>query len=323
MIEVTDVSKRYGDVVALDGVTLSVPDGASLGLAGTNGAGKTTLFRLLVGHARPDAGSVRVAGVDPTDGTRVRERAGYLPENAGFQPALTGAEVLGYYADMRGEGADPARTDRLLSVVGLGDAGDRPVGGYSNGMNRRLGLAVALLGDPDVLLLDEPTAGLDPNGVDAFNRVVERIREERDVTVLLSSHVLGEVEALCDRVAVLDAGALRTVGTVEEVTRAAGETVTVTARYPDERALASATESVRSSLGDDGSAPERAEGESAPAFAVGETDLELAVDPDAATEALAAVVETDPESVSVDEPDLEAAVRSTVAPGAGEGGERA
>ncbi|MFC7196107.1 ABC transporter ATP-binding protein [Halosimplex aquaticum] len=163
MIEVTDVTKRYGDVAAVDGVSLSVPSGASLGLVGTNGAGKTTLFRLLVGHETPDSGTVRVAGVDPTGGTHVRERVGYLPEHAGFQPALTGAEVLGYYADMRG--VEAADVDTLLSVVGLGDAGDRRVGGYSNGMNRRLGLAVALLGDPDVLLLDEPTAGLDPAGV--------------------------------------------------------------------------------------------------------------------------------------------------------------
>ncbi|WP_135363017.1 ABC transporter ATP-binding protein [Halosimplex halophilum] len=306
MIEITDVTKRYDGVDALDGVSLSVPSGASLGLVGTNGAGKTTLFRLLVGHETPDAGTVRVAGVDPTDGTRVRERVGYLPEDAGFQPALTGAEVLGYYADMRG--VEAPRVDTLLSVVGLPDAGDRPVGGYSNGMNRRLGLAVALLGDPDVLLLDEPTAGLDPAGVDAFNRVVERVRAERDVTVVLSTHVLSEVEALCDRVAVLDDGALRSVGTVEEVTRAAGDEVTVTAEYADSDAVAAATESVRAALGDAG-------GDLDPDVSAGERTLELAVAPDAATDALAAVVETDPESVGVEEPDLETAVRDAIAPG--------
>ncbi|QLH84048.1 ABC transporter ATP-binding protein [Halosimplex pelagicum] len=304
MIEATEVRKRYGTVDALDGVSLSVPSGASLGLVGTNGAGKTTLFRLLVGHEAPDAGSVRVAGIDPTDGTRVRERVGYLPEDAGFQPALTGEEVLGFYADMRG--VEAPRVDTLLSVVGLPDAGDRPVGGYSNGMNRRLGLAVALLGDPDVLLLDEPTAGLDPAGVDAFNRVVERVREERDVTVVLSTHVLSEVEALCDRVAVLDDGALRTVGTVEEVTRAAGDEVTVTAEYGDGDALAAATESVQAALAGRNSDPD---------VSAGELTLELAVDSAAVTDALGAVVETDPESVRVDEPDLETAVREAVAPG--------
>ncbi|WP_123534717.1 ABC transporter ATP-binding protein [Halosimplex salinum] len=304
MIEVTDVTKRYGGVVALDGVSLSVPDGASLGLVGTNGAGKTTLFRLLVGHETPDAGTVRVAGVDPTAGTRVRERVGYLPEDAGFQPALTGSEVLGYYADM--SGVEAPRVETLLSVVGLEGAGDRRVGGYSNGMNRRLGLATALLGDPDVLLLDEPTAGLDPGGVDAFNRVVERVREERDVTVVLSTHVLSEVEALCDRVAVLDDGQLRTVGTVEEVVRAAGDAVTITAGYADEATRSSVTETVRAAV------PEAS-------LTARTTDLELAVERDRVNDALAAVVETDPESVSVDEPGLEAAVRRTVS----NGGERA
>lgn len=304
MIETTDASRRYGDVVALDGVSLSVPGGASLGLVGTNGAGKTTLFRLLVGHERPDSGAVRVAGTDPTSGTRVRERVGYLPEHVGFQPALTGAEVLGFYADMRG--ADAARTDALLSVVGLDGAGDRPVGDYSNGMNRRLGLATALLGDPDVLLLDEPTAGLDPGGVDAFNRVVERIRERRDVTILLSTHVLSEVEELCDRVAVLDDGSLETVGTVEDVVRSATDETTVTARYDDEATLATAAETVGSEVVD-------------ASLSAGPTELELTVPRARVTDALAAVVETDPESVGVDEPGLDAAVRETVS----SGGERA
>ncbi|WP_415382045.1 ABC transporter ATP-binding protein [Halosimplex sp. TS25] len=300
MIEVTDVTKRYGDVAAVDGVSLSVPDGASLGVVGTNGAGKTTLFRLLVGHESPDSGAVRVAGVDPTAGTRVRERVGYLPEHAGFQPALTGTEVLGYYADMRG--VDAPRIDGLLAVVGLEDAADRTVGGYSNGMNRRLGLATALLGDPDVLLLDEPTAGLDPNGVDAFNRVVERVREARDVTVVLSTHNLGEVEALCDRVAVLEAGQLRTFGPVDEVVRAAGGEVTITVRYADGEEVAAATEAIRSAAPD-------------ATLTVGATEVELSVDSDSVTDALGAVVETDPESVSVDEPDLETAVRESVAGG--------
>ncbi|MFB6150771.1 MAG: ABC transporter ATP-binding protein [Haloarculaceae archaeon] len=297
MIEIDDVTKRYGDVVALDDVSLSVTGGESVGLVGTNGAGKTTLFRLIVGHERPDGGRVRVGGVDPAAGPRVRERVGYLPESIGFQPALTGREVLEFHGEMRAlDGVGP-RIDTLLGVVGLGDAADRRVGGYSNGMTRRLGLATALLGDPDVLLLDEPAAGLDPGGVDAFNRVVERIGEERDVTVLLSTHVLQEVERLCDRVAVLDDGTLRTVGTVPDVSHAAGDAVTVTARYPD--GTDAAAETLRNRFPD--VAPSRAGDE-----------LELTCDRERVTRILGAVLETDPESVAVDEPGLEAAFRETV-----------
>jgi len=303
MIAIEDARKRYGDVVALDGVSLTVAEGASLGLVGTNGAGKTTLFRLLVGHETPDSGRVRVAGVDPAAGVAVRERVGYLPEDVGFQPALTGREVLDFHADMRG-GAE-AGVDTLLGVVGLTDAADRPVGEYSNGMNRRLGLATALLGDPDVLLLDEPAAGLDPGGVASFNRVVRRVRDERDVTVVLSTHVLSEVEALCDRVAVLDEGELRTVGTVDEVARAAAETVTVTARYDDPgRALADLRDVLD---GADSTVTETADG------------VEIACDSDAVTDVVGAVVETDPDSVAVDEPGLDAAFRDAV----GLGGEPA
>jgi len=303
MIAIEELRKRYGDVVALDGVSLTVEEGESLGLVGTNGAGKTTLFRLLVGHETPDSGRVRVAGVDPTAGVRVRERVGYLPESAGFQPALTGREVLAFHAEMRGGGAD-SRVDTLLGVVGLADAADRPVGGYSNGMNRRLGLATALLGDPDVLLLDEPTAGLDPGGVAAFNRVVDRVREERDVTVVLSTHVLSEVEALCDRVAVLDDGEFEAVGTVDEVARAAAETVTVTARYADP---AEAVGRLRDTL----SVADLAD-ETGVDLTRTPDGVDLSCDRDDVTAVLGAVVETDPESVAVDEPGLEAAFREAV-----------
>ena len=305
MIETENVRRSYGGVVALDGVSLSVAAGESLGLVGTNGAGKTTLFRLLVGHERPDAGSVRVAGVDPTDGVRVRERVGYLPEHVGFQPALTGREVLEYTAEMRGGSA--AGTDTLLGVVGLADAADRRVEGYSNGMNRRLGLATALAGDPEVLLLDEPTAGLDPGGVAAFNRVVNRVREDRDVTVVLSTHVLREVEELCDRVAVLEEGDLRTVGTVDSVRRTAGETVTVTARYAD-------SDAGRSALAD------RLDREDAVAtLSTTPEGIEVTCDRERVTAVLSAVVGTDPEpdSIAVDEPGLEAAFREVVDLGGG------
>jgi Cu-processing system ATP-binding protein len=232
-IATTNVRKTYGDVTALDGVSLSVDRGETFGLVGTNGAGKTTLFRLLVGHETPDAGAVRVAGRPPDGGVEHREEVGFLPENAGFEPALTGREVLGYYARLRGvpAGDRDHRVRRVLATVGLVDAADRPVRGYSNGMYRRLGLATTLLTRPSVLLLDEPTAGLDPEGVAEFHDVVRRVADSA-VTVVVSSHDLREVATLCDRAAVLHGGRKLTEGPVDELRAAADDRPTVRVRVP-------------------------------------------------------------------------------------------
>ena len=233
-IEVSDVTKRYGDVTALDSLSLAVESGSTFGLLGTNGAGKSTLFKLLVGHIRPDAGTLAIAGEDvQTAGAAIRRTVGYLPEHAGFPPALTGREVLGFHARMRGLAPAPDRIDETLRVVGLSDAADRPVGGYSNGMTRRLGLATALLSRPRMLLLDEPTAGLDPRGVAAFHRVVRTLGEDDDLTVVISSHVLSEIESLCDAVAILHEGRLRTAGQVTELRRRAGDELEVHVRLSD------------------------------------------------------------------------------------------
>jgi Cu-processing system ATP-binding protein len=235
-ITIEEVTKRYRDLCALDGVSLSVEEGETFGLLGTNGAGKTTLFRLLAGHDRPDEGSIRVAGLSPDAGARLRRRVGYLPEHAGFQPSLTGREVLDFHARMRGlPGEDRShRVRRVLATVGLAEAADRRVGDYSNGMNRRLGLATVLLRRPDVLLLDEPTAGLDPRGVSEFHAIVEGIQSGTDVTVALSTHDLDEVERLCDRAAILEAGELRALGGVDDLRWGAGDSVTVTATLADD-----------------------------------------------------------------------------------------
>lgn len=227
-IDASDVRKTYGDVTALDDLSLAIPSGSTFGLLGTNGAGKSTLFRLLVGHDRPDAGTVAVGGTDVTeDGRRIRERVGYLPEHVGFPDGLSGREVLGVHAAIRGLPSD-GRIARAVERVGLTpDEADRRVSGYSNGMQRRLGLATVLLPDPRVLILDEPTAGLDPRGVDEFHAIVEAITAETDATVVFCSHVLPEVERLCDRAAVLHDGRVRASGSIEElaaaVTDAGGE----------------------------------------------------------------------------------------------------
>ncbi|MFP8956694.1 ABC transporter ATP-binding protein [Natrialbaceae archaeon A-CW3] len=226
-ITITDIHKRYGDVVALDGPSFEIPSGSTFGVLGTNGAGKSTLFGLLVGHDRPDSGTIDVGGLDVEEaGHRVRERVGFLPEHSGFPASLTGREILSTNARIRGLENRDERIEDVLELVGLSDAADRAVSGYSNGMGRRLGLAAALLPEPPVLVLDEPTAGLDPRGVAAFHDIVTRIGNETDTTVVLSSHVLSEVESLCDHVAILHDGHLHASGSVEALC-ATGDTVTV------------------------------------------------------------------------------------------------
>ncbi|MFC6723068.1 ABC transporter ATP-binding protein [Halobium palmae] len=236
-IEVNEVTKTYGDVTALDSLSLAVEKGSTFGLLGTNGAGKSTLFKLLVGHIDPDAGSLAVSGTDvATAGAAIRREVGYLPEHAGFPPALTGREVLAFTARMHDLTAPNERITNVLSVVGLEDAADRRVGGYSNGMTRRLGLATALLSQPKILLLDEPTAGLDPRGVSMFHRTVRHLADSEDLTVVLSSHVLSEAESLCDSVAILHEGCLQAEGSVAALKRQSDTVVDVHIRLrtPDD-----------------------------------------------------------------------------------------
>ncbi|WP_439028679.1 ABC transporter ATP-binding protein [Haloarchaeobius sp. DT45] len=245
MIDVTNVRQTYGSVTALDGVSLSVDRGETFGLVGTNGAGKTTLFRLLVGHETPDEGAVQVAGFGADAGVERRRHVGFLPEDAGFEPRLTGREVLTYYARLRDVPADERehRVRRVLATVGLADAADREVAGYSNGMTRRLGLGTTLLTRPDVLLLDEPTAGLDPEGVADFHDVVRSIAET-DMTVVLTSHDLREVEALCDRATILRDGHEVATGPVEELRNSVAAETTVTCRLASDADPAPAVEAV-------------------------------------------------------------------------------
>ncbi|MFB6269052.1 MAG: ATP-binding cassette domain-containing protein [Halobacterium sp.] len=314
-IQIRDVEKSYGTVTALDGASLTVGRGETLGLVGRNGAGKTTLFKLLVGHETPDAGTVTVAGRSPADGTALRERVGYLPESAGFPPSLSGREVLSFHARVRDVPGDvrDRRVERLLATVGLADAADRAVGGYSNGMNRRLGLATALVGDPDVLLLDEPTAGLDPAGVADFHAVVDALGRETDVTVLVTSHVLPEIERLCDRVAVLEDGHIAAAGGVDDLRHAAADAVTVDA-----------------TLDDPGTVADRLRDHAAVAdVVVRGNHLQVECERDAAFDVLDVLRDADVSSFEVTEPGLDAVFREEVAAGgarpdaAANGGEHA
>ena len=212
VIETDGLTKRYGDVLAVDDLNLTVEDGEVFGFLGPNGAGKSTTISLLLDFLHPTAGEARVFGLDSHEASRrIRERVGVLPEDAAPYERLTGREHLELTADCKGVDAD---FGALLDRVGLDpDDADRAVGGYSKGMAQRLGLGMALVGDPDLLILDEPSSGLDPTGM---REMRDLVREEAadGTTVFFSSHILPEVEAVCDRIGILDDGRLVTAGEI-------------------------------------------------------------------------------------------------------------
>ncbi|MFB6259944.1 MAG: ABC transporter ATP-binding protein [Thiohalorhabdaceae bacterium] len=211
-----EVTKRFGFLVAVSAVDLEVAPGQILGLLGHNAAGKTTLMKVLLGILAPSTGRVRLLGQDPrgASGARVRRRVGYLPENVAFYEQLTGAEVLGFFADLKGIGRRHCRP--VLEEVGLWQASGRKVRTYSKGMRQRLGLAQALLGEPELLLLDEPTVGLDPQATREFYQRLETLRE-RGTTVILSSHILAEVEDHADTLAIMGRGRVLATGGLRDL----------------------------------------------------------------------------------------------------------
>jgi len=220
LLKIDGLHKRYGEVRALADVTLDLPPGEVWGLLGHNGAGKTTLMKLALGILHPSAGRVEILGAAPRgrSGRIVRRAVGYLPEAAAFYGELSGREVLRYFQRLKD--ADPRQVEELLVEVDLAAAADRRVKTYSKGMRQRLGLAQALLGHPRLLLLDEPTVGLDPIATQRFYRTVRR-HAAGGATVLLSSHVLPGIERHVDRVAILGGGRLLAAGTLEELRAAA------------------------------------------------------------------------------------------------------
>lgn len=218
-VELNGVTKRFRAVEAVRNVSFSLPEGEIIALVGHNGAGKTTLMKLMLGLIRPSAGTVRVLGEDPASGQfAARRRLGYLPESVSFNTALTGRETLAFYARLKGEPV--ARALTLLDRVGLGAAAARRVGTYSKGMRQRLGLAQALIGEPRVLLLDEPTTGLDPALRQSFYEILQELRE-RGATVLLSSHALTELEGETERVIIMNRGTMVANGSLEELRKLA------------------------------------------------------------------------------------------------------
>jgi ABC-2 type transport system ATP-binding protein len=225
VIDVTQVEKSYGSVRALQGVSLRVAPGETFGLLGLNGAGKSTLSKILTGLLRADAGSVRVAGVDPArEPVLARARLGYLAEESVLYDELTAREHLELVAALRGVPRDLARerSARLLDFLDLAAAADRPTGGYSRGMRRKTAIACALVGDPEALLLDEPTDGLDPDGARRFAEILAELKR-RQRAIIVASHILPLIEKRCDRVGILDRGTLVAQGTIEELRAQANE----------------------------------------------------------------------------------------------------
>ena len=220
------LTKKYGDFVAVDQLDLEVRPGEIFGLLGQNGAGKTTTILMLLGLTEPSGGTARVVGLDPARRPlEVKRRVGYLPDAVGFYGNLTGRENLRYTARLNGlaGGTLEDQIEHVLEQVGLAGRADTRTDTYSRGMLQRLGIADALLKDPDVLILDEPTTSIDPIGVVEILELLRRLVRDRGMTILLSSHLLGQVQSVCDRVGIFAAGKLIGVGTVPELSERFGD----------------------------------------------------------------------------------------------------
>jgi len=216
IIEVNQVTKRYGEILAVDNINLSINKGEIFSLIGHNGAGKSTLFKMMLGLLRPGSGEIRIQdkAVNGEQFRQVKRRIGYLPENVVFYDHLSGLETLRFLGALKG--ADPGSCGALLDKVGLLKAARRPVRGYSKGMRQRLGFAQALLGEPELLFLDEPTTGLDPAGIREFYQFLNELKEQ-GVTIILSSHNLAQIQEQVDRIALMKLGSILTTGSVQEL----------------------------------------------------------------------------------------------------------
>jgi ABC-2 type transport system ATP-binding protein len=218
-LQARGLTKAYRGIVAVEPLDLEVETGTILGFLGPNGAGKTTVIRMLSTILRPDGGWFAVAGVPQDQPVEIRRRVGVLPESAGYPPGQTATEWLTFHGGLFGRPRDDARATahRLLAEVGLAERGGSLISGYSRGMRQRLGIARALINDPQVVFLDEPTLGLDPMGQFQVLELMTRIAREHGVTIVLSTHLLAEVEQACDQVLILNRGRIVAQGTVAEV----------------------------------------------------------------------------------------------------------
>lgn len=215
-IELKGVEKSYGSHEVLKGFDLSVEEGEIFGLLGPNGVGKTTLFQTVIGLLREDDGTVKIDGEEHTGGKEIRSKIGYLPSGISFYGGMSARENLEYFAELADTEPD---FDELLELVGLEDDADRNPKDFSTGMKKRLGIAQSLIKDPEIIIYDEPTTGLDPEGKRKFRNHAEKINKEKGKTIIISSHITTEISPLCDRFGIMKDGEIVASGTKAELSK--------------------------------------------------------------------------------------------------------
>jgi ABC-2 type transport system ATP-binding protein len=222
IIEAEGLTKKYETQIAVNNLALQIREGEVFGFLGPNGAGKTTTLLMFLGLTEPTAGKVRIVGFDPTrEPLRVKEKVGYLPENVGFYDDMDARQNLRFIARLNRipDGVSGKKIDELLQQVGLFEEGKKKVGTYSKGMRQRLGIAEVLIKEPKLIFLDEPTIGLDPDGTNRMLDLIHSLSRERNITIFLSSHLLDQVQRICDRVGIMIRGNLVAIGPIQELAK--------------------------------------------------------------------------------------------------------
>ncbi len=222
IIETEGLTKKYDSYTAVDNLTLQIREGEVFGFLGPNGAGKTTTLLMFLGLTEPTSGKVRVSGLDPTrEPLRIKEKVGYLPENVGFYDDMDARQNLRYVARLNRipDDISAKRIGELLKMVGLLEEAGKKVGTYSKGMRQRLGIAEVLVKEPRIVFLDEPTIGLDPDGTNRMLELIHSLSREKNITVFLSSHMLEQMQKICDRVGIMIKGNLVAVGPIQELAK--------------------------------------------------------------------------------------------------------
>jgi ABC-2 type transport system ATP-binding protein len=222
IVETEDLTKKYGSRTAVDRLNIKIEEGEVFGFLGPNGAGKTTTLLMFLGLTEPTSGKAKVIGFDPTrEPFKVKERVGYLPENVGFYDDMDARQNLRYIAKLNRipDEVSEKRIDYWLEMVGLSGEASKKVGAYSKGMRQRLGIAEVLIKEPKLVFLDEPTIGLDPDGTNRMLDLIQSLSREKNITLFLSSHLLDQVQRICDRVGIMINGSLVAIGPIEELAK--------------------------------------------------------------------------------------------------------